>query len=325
MPGKIATLPPEAIRHSSGNSFVTKISGFGQSDRDDAPGISRLRLFENGVELGPPHSVHVDIVARGAGRFSHWKEDLYFSSSDGTSCLTNGRSYQLVSEEESPDDEKLSISILPKGALLQIQRGIMSYKYRGIDCLKCPFDLAIYQRLLWDQKPRTILELGTWRGGSALWFADIASICGLDCHIYSFDIAGGPDWTDPRITFRQGDVLQVEQVAPSAWVAGLPRPLLVIEDAGHDFEMTYSVLRHFGPLLHPGEYLIVEDGITREMGSDFQYAGGPRRAIQEFLKSTDQYVIDRSLCDYYGRNVTWNANGYLLRTKGESSNLGGAG
>ena len=33
----------------------------------------------------------------------------------------------------------------------------MSHAYKGIDCYKCPIDLAIYQRLMWELKPRTVI------------------------------------------------------------------------------------------------------------------------------------------------------------------------
>ena len=62
-------------------------------DSDAQPTISTLRLFENGVELGPAHSVHHDIRLFGQGQFSHWGNALIFSSSDNTNPLTNGRKY----------------------------------------------------------------------------------------------------------------------------------------------------------------------------------------------------------------------------------------
>jgi hypothetical protein len=62
-------------------------------DSPDHPAISTLRLFENGVELGPAHSNHADIRKYGQGQFSHWGNTLYFSSSDNTDPLKNGRKY----------------------------------------------------------------------------------------------------------------------------------------------------------------------------------------------------------------------------------------
>ncbi|HEX8021899.1 hypothetical protein [Mucilaginibacter sp.] len=62
-------------------------------DSNTSPTVSKLRLFENGVELGPAHSNHNDIRNFGLGQFSHWGNSLYFSTSDNTNPLTNGRKY----------------------------------------------------------------------------------------------------------------------------------------------------------------------------------------------------------------------------------------
>ncbi|MGN6179748.1 MAG: pectate lyase family protein, partial [Mucilaginibacter sp.] len=62
-------------------------------DSNSQPDISTMRLFENGKELGPAHSVHQDIRDYGKGRFSHWGTTLYFSASDNTDPATNGRKY----------------------------------------------------------------------------------------------------------------------------------------------------------------------------------------------------------------------------------------
>lgn len=62
-------------------------------DSNAAPTVSKLRLFENGVELGPAHSNHNDIRNFGLGQFSHWGNTLYFSTSDNSDPLKNGRKY----------------------------------------------------------------------------------------------------------------------------------------------------------------------------------------------------------------------------------------
>lgn len=48
--------------------------------------------------------------------------------------------------------------------------------YRGSILLKTPFDLALYPKLIWELQPRTILELGSYQGGSGLWFSDNMSV-----------------------------------------------------------------------------------------------------------------------------------------------------
>lgn len=62
----------------------------------DGANHSGLRLFEDGVELGPGQSAHVDIRRFGAGRFSHWGKSIYFSTSDGSAPESNGRTYQAL-------------------------------------------------------------------------------------------------------------------------------------------------------------------------------------------------------------------------------------
>jgi hypothetical protein len=62
----------------------------------DQPDRSSLRLFEDERELGPPHAPHDQIASCGAGRFSHWRDHLRMSTSDGTDPNDNGRAYTIV-------------------------------------------------------------------------------------------------------------------------------------------------------------------------------------------------------------------------------------
>ncbi len=62
-------------------------------DGPETPRASRTRLFEDGRPLGPAHTVHASIRSAGRGRYSHWQEHLYFSSSDNSDPRKNGRRY----------------------------------------------------------------------------------------------------------------------------------------------------------------------------------------------------------------------------------------
>jgi hypothetical protein len=95
------------------------VSSFFADESDDIsnPASSNLRLFENGEELGPPHSMHDTIRANGRGAYSHWAHILWFSSSDGTSPLTNGRSYQAELVVYPNRKSKLIFVAIPIAAL----------------------------------------------------------------------------------------------------------------------------------------------------------------------------------------------------------------
>jgi len=63
------------------------------SDSSDSPSASRLQLFEQGVPLGPAHSMHADIEQKGQGRFSNWNSYIVFSATDNSNPVDNGRTY----------------------------------------------------------------------------------------------------------------------------------------------------------------------------------------------------------------------------------------
>lgn len=85
------------IRHESGLCWIAEVpSGLAPGDESGKPSKSTLRLFEDGMELGPWRSPHDDIRQMGAGRYSHWNHELFFSTSDGSNPFTNGKTYQFV-------------------------------------------------------------------------------------------------------------------------------------------------------------------------------------------------------------------------------------
>ena len=53
-------------------------------------------LLENGRALGPAHAVHATIRERGGGAYSHWLDQVYFSTPDGSDPRANGRLYSVV-------------------------------------------------------------------------------------------------------------------------------------------------------------------------------------------------------------------------------------
>jgi 2-polyprenyl-6-hydroxyphenyl methylase/3-demethylubiquinone-9 3-methyltransferase len=71
-------------------------------NRTPSGDTSPVFVYEGSDQLEFPHSLHDQIVRYGAGRFSHWGEDVLFSTSDNTDPRTNGRVYRLVIADRSP-------------------------------------------------------------------------------------------------------------------------------------------------------------------------------------------------------------------------------
>ena len=198
--------------------------------------------------------------------------------------------------------------------LMKIQQGAMAYRYRGVALQKNPFDLAIYLLLLDRVRPRTLIEIGSKEGGSAIWFADQARLLGLSLEVLSIDLEVPAIAAGPNVKFLRGDARELGKVLTPALMNALARPLMVVEDSSHLAGTTWAVLQFFDPWLNSGEYIVIEDGILSDMRVGDLYDGGPLRAIEAFLERVDgRYEVDRGLCDYFGRNVTWNVDGYLRR------------
>lgn len=93
----LAALLP--VRRETGHCLLSPAMKGHISDTMEIPSGSRLRLYEDGRELGPAHSCHADIRENGGGRYSHWTIGgvrwLYWSTSDNSDPGTNGRRYEV--------------------------------------------------------------------------------------------------------------------------------------------------------------------------------------------------------------------------------------
>lgn len=201
-----------------------------------------------------------------------------------------------------------------------IQRGTLASSYRGVPMWKNPLDLALYQRLIWETKPRTIIEVGTNAGGSALWFADLLGNYRYDGIVVTLDInpnlpeGGLPESRTPIIGFR-GNCRDMDLVVLKDYPGLIKHPVLLIEDADHLPETTAAVLAWWHRNSLPGEYVVVEDGNVEALYPG-RHRGGPLPAIREFLaQHPDEYEIDRGYTDFYGRNATFSPEGYIRRVK----------
>jgi len=198
--------------------------------------------------------------------------------------------------------------------LRTIQAGTLAYTYKGVRCLKDPFELAIYSKLIWDLQPGSLIEIGTNQGGSALWFADALSSAGLSSPVLSIDLAPPAGNRDPRVEFLRGDAARLGETLAPTRLDRLPHPWLVVEDSSHHYDVTLAAIRFFDATMKPGDVLVVEDGVLDDLGLTEQYEGGPNRAVTEFLTaSPGRFRIMTEYCDMFGVNATYNPNAYLLR------------
>jgi cephalosporin hydroxylase len=190
--------------------------------------------------------------------------------------------------------------------------GHHNVSYRGVRYIRCPFDYIIYQMIINEIKPDLIIEVGTNAGGGALYMADIMDNVGHG-EVHTIDIVDMVEnelvKNHPRIKrflggYQSYDLKQAEGF----------NTILVIDDGSHTYEDVIASLEKFKSIPTKDSYFIVEDGIIDELGYP-DYNGGPLRAIEEFTNANSEYVIDRKWCDFFGKNATFNVNGYLKKIK----------
>lgn len=191
-----------------------------------------------------------------------------------------------------------------------VYNGHYNVTYKGVPCIKCPFDYVIYQMIISELKPDLIIEIGSNHGGSAYYMADLLNAIGHG-EIHSIDIEDKVPREvkqHPRIKFFFNGWQKYDLSLAKG------EKILVIEDSSHHFENTLEAINRFAKLVTLGSYLIVEDGIVNRLGLEEEYNGGPIRAIEVFLQQHPEFILDERWHSFFGKAATFNTIGYLKRT-----------
>jgi cephalosporin hydroxylase len=187
--------------------------------------------------------------------------------------------------------------------LLTCQGAPSLMRWRGVPLMKNVFDFAMYPALIAELRPRTVFEIGSGLGASAVWFADAMTFCHLEGRVNSVDLKKA-ETEHPLVAFHQGDCANPETLFDQDLLRSEPHPWLVIEDAHHNVA---AVLEHFHKFMAPGDYLVVEDSDVK------------RPALRTFLGAhPGDYLVDTRFTDYFGRNATCAADSIFVRTKLQS-------
>jgi len=175
---------------------------------------------------------------------------------------------------------------------------------------KNPFDAWVYQEIISSTKPTLIIEIGNKFGGSTLFLANILD--SLNCgRIIGVDIThdGVKDLQHPRIQWITGDATSQEVLEKITKEISNDDRIMIIEDASHEYLATLKILELYSPLITPGLYFIIEDGICKE-----DYINGPKpgpiEAIHQFLKTNSDFTIDKKMEKFI---FTYNPDGFLKK------------
>jgi cephalosporin hydroxylase len=178
--------------------------------------------------------------------------------------------------------------------------------WMGVRALKNPLDAWVYQEILYEVRPTAVVELGNALGGGTQFLCHMLDLLDLDAPVVAVDRSHEHFGADhPRITTVTGDTRDREIVNRVRRLCEGRRPL-VIHDADHTAPVVLDDLRNYGPLVAPGSYLIVEDGVTDFLGG----VRGPVAAVEQFVRESPEFEIDESRERFV---FTYNPRGFLRR------------
>lgn len=191
----------------------------------------------------------------------------------------------------------------------------------GEPCWKLPMDAFVIQELIYKLEPDFIIETGTGKGGSALFYASIMELMGHG-NVITCDIEKRHNLEDhymrnvtQRISFIEGsstDLFTIEQIQH---LVGGTKENIVLLDSWHSSAHVCQELGIYEAFVGEGFYLIVEDTHAGKPGHPIEWDhndGGAYAAVQFFLDVNKDFQVDWG-CEKHG--MTFNTSGYLRRVK----------
>jgi len=189
--------------------------------------------------------------------------------------------------------------------------------WMGVQTYKSPMDMWNYQEILYFLKPSVIIEFGTWKGGSALFFSSVMQQIGRPYVVISVDI------TESRISEKTKSdpnirLLTMSSAAPEVRQTLLalrhdyPGPAFAILDSDHSKQHVLAEMINLRDILLTGDYLVVEDSNINGHPVAKSFGPGPYEAIEEYFSMFPQdYEHDFEREKKFG--FSFAPNGFLRR------------
>ena len=199
-------------------------------------------------------------------------------------------------------------------ALIVQTNNFDSVRWLGQPVWQNVLDLWVIQEAISELRPTVLLECGTNRGGSALFYANLFDLMGRG-RVVTVDVERMHTLEHPRIDFLVGSsldehVLQAMQRA----AAGAEGHVMVILDSDHTAAHVARELDAYHGFVTPGSLLLCQDGIIDELPTMTHLRPGPLVAIRQFLPRHPEFSVDAR----YNRRfiVTHHPDGWLRRAIG---------
>jgi cephalosporin hydroxylase len=177
-------------------------------------------------------------------------------------------------------------------------------------------DLWTIQETIAEIRPELLIECGTNRGGSSLFFAHLMDLLGASGgyrgQIITIDVEKMHSLSHPRITYLLGSSTAPEIVAEVKETVSRTRgPVFVILDSDHSQAHVAAELALYAPLVTRDSYCLVQDGVIDTLPMMAGARPGPLPAIEGFVAAHPEFEIDHQRCERF--LISHHPRGWLRR------------
>jgi cephalosporin hydroxylase len=234
---------------------------------------------------------------------------------------------RIESAEEMASDTNLRRDALKVLVQADRYRWIHQTNWLGEPILNLPQDMFALQEIIFNTRPRFIIELGVAWGGSLLFYSTLMGvlggerIIGVDTYIPD-DLRGrlsAYGELSERLTLINGSSIEQHTLRQVQSIIGDCHEVMIVLDSYHTHDHVLKELRLYSSLIGKGFYLICGDTILEDIPEQKHRSrpwgpgDNPKTALGEFLKENDRFEIDRKFDNKL--LFTCNPGGYLVCTK----------
>jgi cephalosporin hydroxylase len=179
-----------------------------------------------------------------------------------------------------------------------------SFTWMGRPIIQLPEDIIRMQELIYRVRPDVIIETGVAHGGSLIFYASLfeamgkGRVIGIDIEIRPHNRKAIEEHAlSTKITLIEGSSTDPGTVAQVRRIIHAGEVVLVVLDSNHTSDHVFAELQMYGPLVTPGSYIVVTDGILADLqglpgAPQDCVSNNPSAAVERFGKEQDNFTLE---------------------------------